>query len=94
MDLIDRYVADVVELLPRRQRADVARELRELLAEELQGSSADDARELLRRFGHPSEVAARYGQPVTLIDPSDTRRFLTLALGGSVLILVGAFSTP
>ncbi|TQS40435.1 HAAS signaling domain-containing protein [Cryptosporangium phraense] len=88
MDLIDSYVADVVELLPRRQRADVARELRELLIEEVQDGGAE---EVLRRFGHPAEVAARYGQPVTLIDPADTRRFLTLAVGGAVLIHLAAF---
>lgn len=33
-ELIDSYVADVVTLLPRRQRRDVAQELRVLLREE------------------------------------------------------------
>ncbi|MEU7869133.1 hypothetical protein [Dactylosporangium sp. NPDC049140] len=88
-DLIERYVADVVVLLPRRQRHDVARELRDLLAEEAAG--ADDVTELLRRFGHPADVAARYGTPVALIDPVDTRRFLTLAAGGAAVIQLGAF---
>ncbi|MFI5914270.1 HAAS signaling domain-containing protein [Dactylosporangium sp. NPDC051541] len=87
-ELIDRYVADVVVLLPRRQRHDVATELRALLAEEADG--ADDVPELLRRFGHPAEVAARYATPVALIDPVDTRRFLTLAVGGTALIQFGA----
>ncbi|WP_035858996.1 HAAS signaling domain-containing protein [Cryptosporangium arvum] len=87
-ELIDRYVADVVRLLPRRQRRDVAIELRELLSEEV---GEGDARELLRRFGHPTEVAARYGQPVALIDPVDTRRFLTLAIGGTVVLHAAAY---
>jgi hypothetical protein len=34
-DLIDSYVADVARLLSRKQRDDVAFELRALLAEEL-----------------------------------------------------------
>ena len=33
-ELIDSYVADVVMLLPRRQRRDLAQELRVLLREE------------------------------------------------------------
>ncbi|GAB3854406.1 hypothetical protein GCM10027610_085930 [Dactylosporangium cerinum] len=35
-------------------------------------------------------MAARYGTPVTLVDPADTRRFLTLAAGGAGLILFAA----
>jgi hypothetical protein len=95
-ELIDSYVADVVMLLPRKQRRDVAQELRMLLREEAaaaaseQGSREPTARALLASFGRPAEVAARYGSPVTLIDPADTRRFLTLAMAGAVLIPVGA----
>ena len=95
-ELIDSYVADVVTLLPRRQRRDVAQELRVLLREEAdaaaggQASREQAARALLADFGRPAEVAARYGSPVTLIDPADTRRFLTLAVAGAVLIPFGA----
>src|SRR6266851_5013110 len=95
-ELIDRYVADVVMLLPRRQRRDVAQELRMLLREEAgaaasgQASREQAARALLASFGRPADVAARYGSPVTLIDPADTRRFLTLATAGAVLIPFGA----
>jgi hypothetical protein len=95
--IIDRYVADVVTLLPRKQRRDVAQELRTLLSDEVdaaaggRGSSREEAaRELLAGFGRPAEVAARYGSPVTLIDPADTRTFLTLALAGAVLIPFGS----
>ncbi|MET7419463.1 hypothetical protein [Dactylosporangium sp. NPDC005555] len=89
-ELIDNYVADVVGLLPRAQRRDVALELRALLAEEVAAAGDDRARELLEAFGRPAEVAARYGPPVTLIDPADTRRFLTLAGGGAALIAYAA----
>ncbi|GAB3854409.1 hypothetical protein [Dactylosporangium cerinum] len=50
-ELIDGYVAEVVGLLPRAQRRDVAMELRALLAEEVDaaGTPRDQAaRELLR----------------------------------------------
>lgn len=95
-DLIDSYVADVVMFLPRKQRRDVAQELRMLLSEEVdakaskQMSREQAARELLAGFGRPAEVAVRYGSPVALIDPADTRRFLTLAIAGAVLIPFGA----
>ncbi|GAA3194166.1 hypothetical protein ACFO1B_03715 [Dactylosporangium siamense] len=91
-ELIDGYVAEVVGLLPRAQRRDVALELRQLLSEEVAAAPdrAEAARALLAGFGRPAEVAARYGTPVTLIDPADTRRFLTLAAGGAGLILFAA----
>jgi hypothetical protein len=100
-ELIDSYVADIVMLLPRKQRRDVAQELRMLLSEEVdaaasgqasreQASREEAARALLASFGRPADVATRYGSPVTLIDPADTRRFLTLAMAGAVLIPFGA----
>ncbi len=94
-ELIDSYVADVVTLLPRKQRRDVAQELRMLMREEADaaasgpGSREQAARALLAGFGLPADVATRYGSPVTLIDPADTRRFLTLAIAGAVLIPLG-----
>ena len=95
-ELIDSYVAAVVMLLPRKQRRDVAQELRALLREEAdaaadgQASREQATRALLAGFGRPAEVAARYGSPVTLIDPADTRRFGTLAIAGAALIPFGA----
>jgi hypothetical protein len=105
-ELIDSYVADVVILLPRKQRRDVAQELRMLLGEEVDAAASGQpsseaasrelaardlaARALLASFGRPADVAARYGSPVTLIDPADTRTFLTLGIGGAVLIAFGA----
>jgi hypothetical protein len=95
-ELIDSYVADVVTLLPRTQRRDVAQELRLLLAEEVDAAAGEHtspeqaARAVLAGFGRPDAVAMRYGAHVALIDPADTRRFLTLAIGGAVLIPFGA----
>ena len=85
-EMIDSYVADVVTLLPRGQRLDVAQELRVLLHGEVDAAASEQesreqaARALLAGFGRPADVAARYGSPVTLADPADTRRFFTLAI--------------
>ena len=93
--IIDSYVADVVRHLPRRQRADVALELRSLLDDELAGRAVDAGRpadsvlvmELLTAFGAPHDVADRY-RPVgfTVIRPSDAPRFTWIALGGIAVI--------
>lgn len=98
--IIDSYVADVVRYLPRRQRADVALELRSLLDEELAGRSADAGRaadsalvmDLLTSFGAPRDVADRY-RPAgfTIIRPSDAPRFTWIALGGIGLIWLVTF---
>lgn len=89
-DVIESYVTEVALLLPRRQRNDVAFELRALLTEGLQdkadaaGRSADAAMaiELLRAFGGPEDVAARYRPTLTIIDPADGYRFLRAAVIG------------
>jgi hypothetical protein len=96
-EVIEAYIDDVVRLLPRRQRDDVAAELRTLLTEELHaqtrelGRSPDNALalSLVRGYGRPNEVAARY-QPVwTIIDPADSRSFARAAIigAGSLIVL-------
>jgi hypothetical protein len=93
--IIDSYVGDVVRYLPRRQRADVARELRSLLDDGLRDRAEDAGRpadpaltmELLTEFGRPQEAADRY-RPAgfTIIRPSSAPRFTWFALGGIALI--------
>lgn len=93
--MLDLYVGDVVGQLPRSQRADVALELRALLAEELEAKSrqldrpADESMtvDLLRDFGAPKIVAARYHDAWTVIAPTDTRSFVTAAILGLAVIL-------
>lgn len=93
-DVIECYVADVAVQLPRRQRNDVAFELRALLNEELQakaeacGRDADAAMAigLLRAFGRPADVAARYRPTLVVIDPVDGRSFLRVAAVGLAII--------
>ena len=93
-ELIETYVADVAVQLPRKQRNDVAFELRALLTEQLQdkadaaGRTADVAltTDMLRTFGHPRTVAARYLPPLNIIDPADGRKFLHISAIGLVII--------
>ena len=90
-DVIESYVVDVIRRVPRKERNEIGLELRGLLAEMLadraqsQGKAADDAMVLamLREFGTPAEVAARYRPPGMTIIPADgTQSFALMALGG------------
>jgi hypothetical protein len=98
--VIETYIDDTVRLLPRRQRDDVASELRSLLNEEMHaraqesGRPADEslARELVRNYGHPNEVAARYQAPWAIIDPADSTSFVRAAIIGAGTLLLGAIS--
>lgn len=99
--IIDSYVGDVVRYLPRRQRTDVALELRSLLDDELAGRAAEAGREpdapmtmeLLTTFGVPQDVADRYRpEGFTIIRPSNAPRFTWLALGG--IVVIWAVSLP
>lgn len=93
-DLIEAYVADVAVLLPRSQRNDVAFELRALLHEDLSAKAEEAGREpdatmateLVRAFGRPAEVAARYRPTLTIIDPADGRSFLRATMIGLAVI--------
>jgi hypothetical protein len=92
--VIEAYVTDVAMRLPRKQRNDVAFELRALLTEELQaradaaGRSADSvmATELVQAFGRPADVAARSRPTLTIVDPADGPAFRRAALIGLGLI--------
>ena len=97
MDLIDRYLATVGALLPLSQRKDILDELRDVLmnhAEEKQAelgrplNSSEEA-DLLRAFGHPVAVAARYGRGQYLIGPE---LFPLYALAVKVFLAIVAVS--
>jgi hypothetical protein len=93
-EVIASYVTDVAARLPRRQRNDVAFELRALLDEALQAKADDAGRPadatmaiaLLREFGRPADVAARYRPTLTIIDPEDGRAFLRATVVGLAII--------
>lgn len=100
-DVIESYVTDVALQLPRRQRNDVAYELRALLDEGLQDKAeasgraidTDMAVELANAFGRPEDVASRYRPALTIIDPADGHTFLRWTwVGLAVIWLLGALS--
>lgn len=71
-EMIDRYVNEVGEHLPRKTRADIKLELRSLLLDALEersegAPSPKIAAEVLREFGHPEEIAAKYQPEEVLI---------------------------
>ncbi|SDQ33812.1 hypothetical protein [Pseudoxanthomonas sp. CF125] len=91
-DVIEAYVAEVMRHLPRKERNEIGFELRDLLtqmlAERTQDAATDDAvLDMLRDFGAPTEVAARYRPPgvVAIIPAEQTKTFALLSLGGIAL---------
>ncbi len=100
-DVIESYITEVALMLPRAQRPDVAFELRALLTEQLQdkaeasgrAADADMAITMLREFGQPSDVAARYRPAVQVVDPSDGQKFFRWSfIGMAVIWIAGLFS--
>jgi hypothetical protein len=93
-DVIESYITEVALQLPRKQRNDVAFELRALLKEELQAKADEIGCEpdlamtlnLLKGFGNPNDVAARYQPTLTIIDPIDGTKFLRWTIIGLVII--------
>jgi hypothetical protein len=78
MALIDRYVHAIRTHLPRKDRDDIAAELREVLQSQIEAEEAGRGRALteqevaaiLKRYGSPERVAARYGAREHLIGPA------------------------
>ena len=79
MKLIDKYIIEVGKYLPRKNRADIEAEIRstleDMLDERMQTSGervpADEATvmEVLKEYGSPREVAAKYKTHQYLIGP-------------------------
>ncbi|MDB5439455.1 MAG: hypothetical protein JWM33_1882 [Caulobacteraceae bacterium] len=77
-ELLDHYLDTVAASLPRGQRQDIVAELRDLLLTKFEDEEAALGRPLTRpeqeallaRFGHPLEVAGRYGRTRHLIGPA------------------------
>jgi hypothetical protein len=66
MELIERYIYAVGKRLPRKQRADIEKELKSLIMDELDERTGgrepgyEDIAAVLKEMGSPAEVAARY----------------------------------
>lgn len=78
MTLLERYLHAVKKRLPRNQRDDIVAELRDILLSQIEAEEAahrrrlsdDEVAVILRRFGRPMTVAARYGASNYLIGPA------------------------
>jgi hypothetical protein len=74
-ELIDRYIHEVGQHLPRSNREDIKLELKSLLLDSIEEQTADTNQqpttkivaEYLREFGSPEEIAAKYGPERVLI---------------------------
>jgi hypothetical protein len=86
--IIEDYVNTVAAKLPRKLRNDIGLELRALLTEQLrnaqegagQSPNSEIVMEVLRRFGRPDEVAARYApRGFQLIEPEHAPTLVKLA---------------
>lgn len=90
-DVIESYVAEVMRRLPSGQRNEIGLELRGLLTEMLADrgeatAGGEAVLEMLREFGTPEEVAARYRPPgMVIIRAEDSRSFAWQAVGGVAL---------
>lgn len=100
-DVIESYVHEVTRRTPRQNRNELAFELRQLLIDMLDdraresGQEADEslALKVLREFGTPAEVAARYLPPTRPIVPLDQNQsFMRWAMVG--LLLQWALTLP
>jgi hypothetical protein len=100
MDLIDRYLHAVGGFLPAADKDDIVRELgadiraQAAEREETLGRplSAEDEEALLRKFGHPAVLAARYRPAQHLISPVVFPFYwfaLKIALGCAVAVQLG-----
>ena len=77
MDLLDRYLAAIRRNLPAAEADDITAELRDTLISDREDReaglgrplTADELEAMLKAFGHPLVVAARYGKRQHLIGP-------------------------
>ena len=110
MEMVDRYLHEIGKRLPSKQRDDIIKELDTLLLDSIdearesnEGSKTNEeiAAVIIKNFGNPREVAARYASSNYLIGPRFFETYVMVlkivvtvltALAGASL-LVGSFIT-
>jgi|GEM_PF-1773354 len=100
--LVDNYLLEVGAHLPNAQRADILRELRESLIEEVETeyegqtsaqSTIEQSQELvLKRLGHPLKVASEYAETQFVIGPRLYPAFIYTVKVVSGLLLAVVFA--
>lgn len=96
MELLENYLAAVRRNLPAKEAGDITAELRDVLLakaeEQEERTGSIDWTQLLRDFGHPVAVAARYRNQRWLIGPElypFYLHFLRIIVGIVLAVLVG-----
>lgn len=105
-ELIERYIYAVTKRLPYRQRADIEKELRSLIADMLEQRCGDmpatekDVRIILTELGTPEELAEKYDpdKRTAFIGPPYYRKYkfvlkIVLAAAGGGMLLSGLITT-
>lgn len=102
MNLIDKYIEQVGENLPAKDREDIKKEIRSILEDTLENRSLQEGRpvdelmmvDVLKEFGTPRKMAEAYMPPRYLIGPRLFPTFLMVTkiiLG--IVLLVGIVTT-
>ena len=96
-NLIERYIAAVVQQLPEKERAEVAQELRSNIYDMLSDQPNDaEIKEVLQLMGSPTKLAEQYRQnPRYLISPQVYDEYIRLLkllvpIVGIITVIVGA----
>lgn len=86
-EMIERYVHEVGQNLPRKMRADIELELRSLLADALEDREEDETAvvSFLKELGSPAQFAAKYLPDQYLIGPN---LFQTFKQVGTIIFIV------
>lgn len=105
-ELIDSYVHEVGQQLPRKLRADIELELRSLLADAVEDREDEETAviEFLRELGPPSQFAAQYLPKQYLIGPELFPLFklvgtivfsvITVVTAASIAVFLARFGLP
>ncbi|MFR3687783.1 MAG: HAAS signaling domain-containing protein, partial [Enterococcus sp.] len=98
-NLIERYIAAVVQQLPEKERAEVAKELRSNIYDMLSEQPSDaEIKKVLESMGSPAKLAEQYRQnPRYLISPQVYDEYIRLLkllvpIVGIITLIVGAVS--
>ncbi|MDQ6824990.1 MAG: hypothetical protein M3007_05940 [Candidatus Eremiobacteraeota bacterium] len=101
MELVDRYLYEIKRYLPQGQREDIAAEIGDDLASQIENKESalgrplnrDEQAELIKAYGHPKIVASRYGSQQYLIGPTLLPfYFYTLKIVGVILLILVAIA--
>jgi hypothetical protein len=98
MELLDRYVTEVGQHLPTKQRSDLEKEIRSLIEDALDDRSQKEGRpvdedmlvELLKTYGPPEKMAGNYLPPKYVVGPRWYSNFMLSFRIIAVIVVVSS----